>query len=139
MCLHEYEIGSARCSLSRPEPHSPLAIRSRWDMLIRQSVHYLGKMKPGFSIRHPYDMAAERKPPQGARSGDLRFIVETELETDGRWIAEIPQVPGALAYGATREEAINKAYAIALRSIADDVEHSDQAPPSSISLERNIA
>ncbi|PYX66578.1 MAG: HicB family protein, partial [Acidobacteria bacterium] len=61
----------------------------------------------------------------------MRFIVETEVENDGRWIAEIPQIPGALAYGATREEAINKAYAIALRSVADDVEHSEQAPPNS--------
>jgi len=69
----------------------------------------------------------------------LKFVVETEVETDGRWIAEIPQVPGALAYGTTKEEAINKAYAIALRSVADDVEHSQQEPPTSISLERNIA
>jgi predicted RNase H-like HicB family nuclease len=101
--------------------------------------HYLRKLKPGLRFGHPYDMAVQRKPPQGTRSEDLRFIVETELETDGRWIAEIPQVPGALAYGATREEAINKAYAIALRSVADDVEHSEQAPPNSISLERHIA
>ena len=84
-------------------------------------------------------MATERKPPHSTGSEDLRFIVETELENDGRWIAEIPQVPGALAYGATREEAINNAYAIALRSVADDVEHSEQAPPNSISLERHIA
>lgn len=69
----------------------------------------------------------------------MRFVVETEVETDGRWIAEISQVPGALAYGKTQEEAINKAYAIALRSVADDVEHSQQEPPNSISLERNIA
>lgn len=80
-------------------------------------------------------MSTDRKLPHGARSEDLRFVVET----DGRWIAEIPQVPGALAYGATKEEAINKAYAIALRSVADDVEHSEQAPPNSISLERHIA
>jgi predicted RNase H-like HicB family nuclease len=79
------------------------------------------------------------KPPQSTRSQDLRFVIETELETDGRWIAEISQVPGALAYGTTKEEAVNKAYAIALRSIADDVEHSDEDPPNSISLERNIA
>lgn len=84
-------------------------------------------------------MAAQRKPALGARSEDLRFVVETELETDGRWIAEISLVPGALAYGATKEEAINKAYAIALRSVADDIEHSEQAPPNSISLERHIA
>jgi predicted RNase H-like HicB family nuclease len=81
----------------------------------------------------------ERKPPQGSRSQDLRFIIETERETDGRWIAEIPQVPGALAYGTTKEEAVRKAYAIALRSVADDVEHSREAPPNSISLERHIA
>jgi predicted RNase H-like HicB family nuclease len=84
-------------------------------------------------------MSSERKPPHGARSQDLRFIVETELEADGCWIAEIPQVPGALAYGTTKEEAINKAYAIALRSVADDVEHSQDAPPTSINFERHIA
>jgi predicted RNase H-like HicB family nuclease len=84
-------------------------------------------------------MNSERKPPYGTGSQDVRFIVETELESDGRWIAEIPQIPGALAYGTTKEEAVNKAYAIALRSVADDVEHSQEAPPSSISLEREIA
>jgi predicted RNase H-like HicB family nuclease len=84
-------------------------------------------------------MKSERKPPHGSRSQDLRFTIETELEDDGRWIAEISQVPGALAYGTTKEEAVNKAYAIALRSVADDVEHSNEAPPDTISLERNIA
>jgi predicted RNase H-like HicB family nuclease len=84
-------------------------------------------------------MTSDRKPPCGTGSQDVKFIVETELEADGRWIAEIPQVPGALAYGTTKEEAVNKAYAIALRSIADDVEHSNATPPSSISLEREIA
>jgi len=84
-------------------------------------------------------MHSERKAPRGIGSQVVKFIVETELETDGRWIAEIPQVPGALAYGTTKEEAVNKAYAIALRSIADEVEHSNAAPPSSISLEREIA
>ena len=97
-------------------------------------------MNPDSRIGHPLVyMVTERKPPHSTRSKDLRFIVETEVENDGRWIAEIPQIPGALAYGATREEAINKAYAIALRSVADDVEHSEQAPPNSISLERHIA
>ena len=84
-------------------------------------------------------MNSDRKPPQGTGSQDLRFVIETERENDGRWIAEISQVPGALAYGATREEAIKKAYAIALRSVADDVEHSDGALPDSICLDRNIA
>jgi predicted RNase H-like HicB family nuclease len=84
-------------------------------------------------------MSSDRKLPHGTRSQDLRFIIETERETDGRWIAEISQVPGALAYGKTREEAVNKAYAIALRSVADDVERSKDEPPNSISVERNIA
>ncbi len=84
-------------------------------------------------------MSPDRKPPYGTWSEDLRFVIETEQENDGRWIAEISQVPGALAYGKTREEAINKAYAIALRSVADDVEHSKEAPPNSISVERSIA
>jgi predicted RNase H-like HicB family nuclease len=75
-------------------------------------------------------MSSERRVPPGTRSQDLRFIVETELETDGRWIAKIPQVSGALAYGTTREEATNKAYAIALLSAADDVE--TLAPGSAI-------
>jgi predicted RNase H-like HicB family nuclease len=84
-------------------------------------------------------MGNERKPPHGTGSQHLRFTIETEQETDGRWIAEIPQVPGALAYGTTRDEAVKKAYAIALRSIADDVECSQQDLPSSISVERRIA
>jgi predicted RNase H-like HicB family nuclease len=104
------------------------------------SSHYLRKLKPRSFIGHAYEyMSTERKLPHGTRSQDLRFIVETELETDDRWIAEIPQVPGALAYGATKEAATNKAYAIALRSVADDVEHSHEEPPNSISFERHIA
>ena len=67
------------------------------------------------------------------------YRVEAEQEVDGRWIAEIPQVPGALAYGVSKEKAVNKAYAIALSSVADDVEHSNGAPPNSISWERNFA
>ncbi len=83
------------------------------------------------------DVAATDKKPPGSQN--LRFNVEIERETDGRWIAEIPEVPGALAYGDTEEQAISKAYAIALRAVADEVEQSRQAPPQSISLERAIA
>jgi len=64
----------------------------------------------------------------------LQLSIETEQEVDGRWIAEIPEVPGALAYGQTEKEAISKASAIALRALADDVERSQQQPPSSISF-----
>ena len=47
------------------------------------------------------------------------YKVETEIETDGRWIAEIPDLPGALAYGSTEKEAVASAQALALRVLAD--------------------
>jgi predicted RNase H-like HicB family nuclease len=51
----------------------------------------------------------------------VAFTVETEQETDGRWIAEIPQIPGALAYGATRDEAIFRVEVVALRVLAQPI------------------
>jgi predicted RNase H-like HicB family nuclease len=71
-----------------------------------------------------------RKPARGTRSQDLQFNIEIERERDGRWIAEIPEIPGALAYGRTEKQAKAKAYALALRAIADDVEKSKRVPPS---------
>lgn len=50
------------------------------------------------------------------------YKVETEQETDGRWIAEIVEVPGVLAYGTTEKEAIASAQALALRVLADRIE-----------------
>ncbi len=52
----------------------------------------------------------------------MNFSIEFELETDGRWIAEIDQLPGVMAYGATREEAKAKVEALALRVLADRIE-----------------
>jgi predicted RNase H-like HicB family nuclease len=69
-----------------------------------------------------------QEPGSNAKSRELRFQFEIERETDGRWIAEIPQVPGAMAYGTTMEEAKAKAYALALYAIADDVEQSKDIP-----------
>ena len=48
-----------------------------------------------------------------------RLVIETERETDGRWIAEVPALAGVLAYGATREEAIARVQALALRVLAE--------------------
>ena len=48
-----------------------------------------------------------------------QFTIELDRETDGRWIAEIPALPGALSYGATKEEASRKVEALALRILAD--------------------
>ncbi len=50
------------------------------------------------------------------------FIIEFDQEEDGRWIAEIPALPGVMAYGKTKTEATRKVYAIALRTLADSVE-----------------
>jgi predicted RNase H-like HicB family nuclease len=57
---------------------------------------------------------------------DMR--IEVEMETDGRWIAEISDLSGVLAYGATQDEAIRKAKALALRVLADRLEHGEQIP-----------
>ena len=54
--------------------------------------------------------------------------IEVEREDDGRWIAEITDLPGVLSYGASREEAIAKAKALALRVLADRLEHGEQIP-----------
>jgi predicted RNase H-like HicB family nuclease len=58
----------------------------------------------------------------------MNFIVETEQEDDGRWIAEVLELPGALAYGQTIEQARAKAQALALRVIAERLEHGEMTP-----------
>jgi predicted RNase H-like HicB family nuclease len=56
----------------------------------------------------------------------MRFTVETERETDGRWIAEVPALAGVMAYGETREQAIAHAQALALRVLAERIEHGEE-------------
>ena len=54
--------------------------------------------------------------------------IEVEREEDGRWIAEVGELPGVMAYGQTREEAISKVEALALRVLADRLEHGEEIP-----------
>jgi len=54
--------------------------------------------------------------------GRVPFTVEFDREEDGRWIAEVPQLPGVMAYGATKQAVLRKVYAIALRTLADKAE-----------------
>jgi predicted RNase H-like HicB family nuclease len=75
----------------------------------------------------------KRRSPRNVKGQDMRFNIETERETDGRWIAEIEDIPGVLAYGRTENQAKANAYALALRVIADRVEKS-AIVPQSISL-----
>lgn len=57
-----------------------------------------------------------------------RFTIETEKEAEGRWIAEVLELPGCLVYGATEKEAVSKVMALALHVIADEIEHGEIEP-----------
>ena len=63
----------------------------------------------------------------------MHFTIEREREEDGRWIAEVPELPGVLAYGATADEAMAKAEVLALRVIAERLEN-DETGPQNISI-----
>ena len=54
--------------------------------------------------------------------------IEIEQEDDGRWLTEIPYLPGVMVYGATREEAVARVKALALRVLADRLEHGETIP-----------
>jgi predicted RNase H-like HicB family nuclease len=58
----------------------------------------------------------------------MSLTVEVEQEVDGRWLAEVPELAGVLAYGQTRPEAIARAQALALRVIADRLGHGEPVP-----------
>jgi predicted RNase H-like HicB family nuclease len=63
------------------------------------------------------------------------FRVVLEQEEDGRWLAEVNDLPGVMAYGATREEALARVKALVLRVVADRLEHGETGPDvSSISF-----
>lgn len=58
----------------------------------------------------------------------MKFSIEQEQEADGRWLAEVLELPGVLAYGRTLQEANTKAQALALRVLADKLEHGEDTP-----------
>jgi predicted RNase H-like HicB family nuclease len=66
------------------------------------------------------------------RPVDLSFAIELEQEGDGRWIAEVPDLPGVLAYGATERAAIAAAEALALRVVADRLDQGEVDPLDSV-------
>ncbi len=57
----------------------------------------------------------------------MSFTLQVERETDGRWLAEISQLPGVMAYGRTANEALANAKALALRVVAEQLEHGETA------------
>ena len=58
----------------------------------------------------------------------MKLTLEIEQESDGRWIAEVPELPGVLAYGPTREQAIASAEALAFRVLAERLENGEPIP-----------
>jgi len=60
----------------------------------------------------------------------MHFTIEHEQEDDGRWLAEVPELPGVVAYGATALEAMARAEALALRVLAERLEHNETGPQS---------
>lgn len=67
----------------------------------------------------------EQKVRQGTH---MPLTIEIEQEEDGRWLAEVPDIPGVLMYGSTREEAIGKVQALSLRVLADRLDHGEPVP-----------
>jgi len=57
----------------------------------------------------------------------MTFTIEHEQEDDGRWLAEVLELPGVLAYGDTAQQAITRVQALALRVLADRIEHGEEA------------
>ena len=55
----------------------------------------------------------------------MKYTLECEREDDGRYLAEVPELPGVLAYGKDADEARAKAEALALRVIADQLDHAE--------------
>ena len=58
----------------------------------------------------------------------MNLNIEIEREEDDRWLAEVPVLPGVMVYGQTREEAIARVKALALRVLADRLEHGEAVP-----------
>jgi predicted RNase H-like HicB family nuclease len=56
------------------------------------------------------------------------FTVDVEREDDGRWFAEVAQLPGVLAYGLKREEAVRRAHALSFQVLAERLEHGEAIP-----------
>jgi predicted RNase H-like HicB family nuclease len=89
-------------------------------------------MAPGQGIRdNSVRMQAKRPKPKTkrvTRPAAFNLQVEFDRETDGRWIADIPALPGVTVYGKTRKQALTAVEALALRVIADRLEHGEAIP-----------
>jgi predicted RNase H-like HicB family nuclease len=69
----------------------------------------------------------------------MHLTVELDREEDGHWIAEVVDLPGVLVYGTTRDEALVAAQALALRVLADKLEHGEMSLPLALSFDVTAA
>ena len=60
---------------------------------------------------------------EASAGNPLKLVIEVEREADGRWLAEVPELPGVLSYWESRPEAVARVQALALRVLADRLEH----------------
>jgi predicted RNase H-like HicB family nuclease len=65
-----------------------------------------------------------------AKEGAVNLTLECEQEVDGRWLAEVPQLPGVIVYGDSANDAMFKAQILALRVLAERLEHKEALPVS---------
>ena len=114
---HEHAARDARASIAAIAQSLVLAAEvpcTRWPLLEPDEVTH----RAGDRQRSSREM---RGPP-------VNLLIEIECEDDGRWIAEVPELPGVMVYGQTREDAISRVQALALRVIADRLENGEMAP-----------
>jgi predicted RNase H-like HicB family nuclease len=64
----------------------------------------------------------------------MQFDIQYEQEEDGRWLAEVMELPGVLAYGRTSDEAVARVQALALRVLADRLDHGESLPSRLMSI-----
>lgn len=71
--------------------------------------------------------------------GAMRLTIEFDQEEDGRWIAEVPELPGVMVYGITQRDALLKVQTLALRVLADRLEHNEAVPGGDAPLHVSFA
>ena len=71
---------------------------------------------------------SKTRTPKASKAAVFDLKVEFDREVDGRWIADIPALPGVTVYGRTRKQALTEVEVLALRVIADRIEHGEAVP-----------
>ena len=114
----QVHVGSGRplVDLSRQRHEEVIAVVADLDDIVSQA----GTYSSCHSASTGSSLSLE---PSGGCAMSVAFSIELEQEVDGRWIAEVVELPGVLAYGTTQQQAIAQVQALALRVVADRLEH----------------